>query len=152
MPAPGTVWASDTWGADAWAADTWDSAISGWTGAAYPSGTAVSDAGVVGTIFLDDATPVPSDAVTRSGIAHHQDGRMYVALWPSSGEVYQEGELAMREDGALLIAPGGAIVTDNAGMGLTYRGEVVVTVSTPDLIYRGKGFLQNGALCVSESS
>ena len=35
MPAPGSVWASNTWGTDAWAADTWADATEGSTDPAF---------------------------------------------------------------------------------------------------------------------
>jgi hypothetical protein len=121
-----------------------------WEAAGHVGGTAVSATGVMGTIFLEDAEAVPATATRVGGIAHHADGRRYVALWPGSGTPYYRGQIAVRTDGAMLIDPSGAIVSHRGGMGLTYRGEVVVTLDDPQIVHGGFGYRFTGALCVSE--
>lgn len=120
--------------------------------AAYISGVAVDDTGIMGTSYLADGSPVPVGAVFVNGFAHTSDGLRYVAPWPTSGIVYYEGGIARRADGAMIIASGGAVASLLAGMGLTYRGEVCVSTSSPDLILAGVGRLNDGSLCVSAAS
>lgn len=120
--------------------------------AAYLGGTAADSDGVMGTDFLNDATPVPSTAVMRGGVAHSQAGLRYVALWPASGEVYYNGGRALREDGAMIIATSGTTQGYYDGIAMTYRGETIVSTSAPQLHRSGFGLRSNGALCVSEAS
>lgn len=148
----GTSWASGTWATDAWATGTWADAVA-WIAAAFNGATAFSANGQMGTVFLDDVTAVPDTAFIVNGFAHTQAGSRYVALWPASGEVYRTGDgIAVREDGAMIIAPGGTIAEDAGGMAMTYRGEVVVAVSAPTFFDDGLGLLQDGTLCVSDIS
>ena len=148
----GTSWASGSWATNAWATNTWADA-SAWTVATYNGATAFGVNGQMGTAFLDDATAVPATAFVVNGFAHTQAGMRYVALWPASGVAYTTGEgVAVRSDGAMIIAPGGTIADDHAGMALTYRGEVVVSTAAPTFFDDGLGLLQDGTLCVSEMS
>lgn len=126
--------------------------VSAWDQAGWIGGTAVSADGVMGTTFLDDSTPVPAGSFFLGGIAHDGTGRRYVAEWPASNEAYIIGGIAIREDGAMLIDPSGTIVTHLGGIGLTYRGEIVAAVATPDLVHNGIGLKSDGTLCVSETS
>lgn len=120
--------------------------------AGYVGGTAVDDTGVMGTEFLNDATAVPSTKVMIAGIAHTQAGLRYVALWPASSEVYYNGGRALREDGAMIIATSGTPRDWYNGIAMTFRGEVIVSTSAPQLIHMGLGLRQSGSLCVSEAS
>lgn len=125
-----------------------------WTAAGNVAGTAVDASGVMGTIFLDDSTPVPATAVFINGFAHHQDGRRYVCLWPGTGFAYfhNQGGLGRRTDGSMLIDPSGITATSRGGWALTYRGEAIVTTNTPEVILGGFGLTQDGKLCVSTLS
>lgn len=122
------------------------------TVAAYLGGTAANSDGVMGTDFLSDATPVPSTAVMRGGIAHSQAGLRYVASWPASGEVYYNGGRALREDGAMIIVTSGTTQGYYDGIAMTYRGETIVSTAAPQLRRSGFGLRSNGALCVSEAA
>jgi hypothetical protein len=124
-----------------------------WAPSGSSSGTAFSDNGIMGTIFVNDATPVPGTAIQCNGFAHHQDGRRYVALWPAAGTVYYTWDgIAVRADGAMLILPGGTIAEDAHGIALTSRGEVVVDIVAPTFVDDGMGLLQDGTLCVSDDT
>ena len=115
------------------------------------AGTAISDDGIMGTIFLDDATAVPDTHVKiPPGIAHHQDGRRYVALWPADNDVHYRGEIACRDDGAMLIDPSGTRTQDSNGTALTYRGEVIATTSDPEIWIFGFGHRGAGEMCMSD--
>lgn len=118
----------------------------------YVGGTAVSDTGVMQTIFLADDTEVPVDAVFINGIAHDSSGFRYVCTFPIiQDETYKSG-IALRADGAMIINSGGVISARVNGWALTSLGEVVVTVAAPDVIYRGFGLLDDGTLCVTDLS
>lgn len=115
----------------------------------YAGGTAISSDGTMGTIFLDDSTPVPTTAVYIDGFMHSQLGLRYVALWPASGEIYYRDGYARREDGAMLIATSGTPHDYVDGIALSERGEVLTSTSSVQ-VFRGKrGCRNNGALCVS---
>jgi len=117
--------------------------------AGYAGGTAINSGGTMGTIFLDDSTPVPADAVYLDGFMHSQLGLRYVALWPASGEIYYRDGYARREDGAMIIATSGTPHDYVDGIALTERGEVLTSTSSVQ-VFRGKrGCRNNGALCVS---
>jgi hypothetical protein len=149
----GTVWAAGTWEDTAWADGSWaDAVIPSWTVGGYVGGVAVDDAGVMGTEFLDDATAVPSSKVMLAGIAHTQAGLRYVALWPASDEVYYNDGRALRGDGAMIIATSGTPRDWYNGIAMTFRGEMVVSTSAPQLVHMGLGLRQDGSLCVSEAS
>ena len=121
-----------------------------WTAFVSLSGTAVDEDGVMGTIFLNDATAVPGTAWFVNGLAHHQDGRRYVALWPGSGTPQYIGPVAVRTDGAMLIDPSGTPTQNFAATALTYRGEVVASTSAPQVWPFGFGHRSTGAMCMSE--
>jgi hypothetical protein len=55
-----------------------------WVGAAFVNGLAVDDEGVLGTDYLDDATPVPTESAryTDRGLARSAAGLLYVCSWP----------------------------------------------------------------------
>lgn len=118
----------------------------------YAGGTAVNASGVMGTSFLDDATPVPSTKIMLGGIAHDQNGLRYVALWPASNVVFYNGQRAIRSDGAMVIATSGTIARHCGGMAMTFRGETLVSTSQPEVVHNGFGLRETGALCVSEAS
>lgn len=115
-------------------------------------GTAYSSNGTMQTVFLTDGTPVPAGAVYANGIAHSVGGFRYVALWPGSGVVSYNRGLACRTDGAMCIDPAGVIVARLLGMGVTFRGEVVVSANAPEVITSGLGLQNSGALSVSDQS
>jgi hypothetical protein len=114
------------------------------------SGTAVTAEGIMSVSFLDDETEVPGTAVFVAGFAHTESGQRYVALWPASDEIVYVRGIACRPDGAMIIDPSGTIATYRNGWGLTARGEVVATTSTPDLIKAGFGLMHEGDVCMSE--
>lgn len=118
----------------------------------YIGGWAVSDTGVVQTTVLADGAAVPSTAVFFGGIAHAQDGTVYITTWPTSAGVAYRGKFAVRADGALITAPGGTIAEYERGFGLTYRGEVVTTTDAPTVFRGGFGTTATGALSVSASA
>lgn len=126
--------------------------ISAWDQAGYVGGTAISAEGVMGTTFLDDSTPVPAASFMLNGFKHDDTGRRYVALWPASNQVTYHGPVARRSDGAMIIDPSGTTVIKPSGWALTYRGEVIAAVDTPDLVHSGYGLLSTGKLCVSDVS
>lgn len=126
--------------------------VSAWDRAGYVGGTAISDTGVMGTAFLADATPVPAGSFFLNGFMHDADGRRYVAEWPSSDRVTYHGPVARRLDGAMVIDPSGTATHKPSGWAVTYRGEVIAVVDTPDLIHSGYGLLSDGSLCMSEVS
>src|SRR5574343_1842300 len=94
---------------------------------AYIGGRLLSDAGVLSTTPLADGEAVPATAVFFGGIAHAQDGTVYITVWPAAGDVHYKGKFAVRSDGALITLSGGTIAEFAGGIGLTYRGEVVTT-------------------------
>jgi len=114
------------------------------------SGTAVTAEGIMAASFLDDETEVPGTAIFVAGFAHTESGQRYVALWPTSGQVVYVRGVACRHDGAMIIDPSGTVAAYINGWGLTARGEVVATTSTPDLIKGGFGLMHEGDLCMSE--
>lgn len=61
--------------------------------------------GPVGTVYVEDLTssPVPAGSVMLGGIAHNQNGRMYVTTDAPSSPVYLNG-IALRHDGALHVS------------------------------------------------
>lgn len=121
-----------------------------WIGAAFMAGWAVDAAGVLGTDFLDDVTPVPAGSFYDGGFARSAAGLRYVAAWPASGLVVYEGKIARRRDGAMCIATAGTAVEPRAGWALTFRGEVLATTAAPELVKDGVGLRQNGFVCMSE--
>ena len=125
---------------------------SGWVEFGDIGGTSIDGDGTMGTIFLNDATPVPADAINITGIAHHTDGRRYVALWPADEIIQNEAGIALRPDGAMIIAPAG-VATQNYGItALTYRGEVLVSIDAPQAWAGGFGHRYTGAMCMSNIS
>jgi hypothetical protein len=115
-------------------------------------GTAVDATGIVGTTFLDDATPVPAGAFFINGIAHDANGLRYVCLWPGDDVVFRSGGIAVRPDGAMCVATGGTPEAYARGFALTERGEVIVSTSAPELQAGGFGVRYDGSLCVSEAA
>lgn len=115
-------------------------------------GTAVNSDGVMGTLFLDDETSVPSTAVMFAGFAHTPEGFRYVAAWPVSDAVTYNRGIATRNDGAMVIDPAGVVAVFIAGTGLTSRGEVVASTDAPDVIKAGFGHLNDGSLCIAEAA
>jgi hypothetical protein len=126
--------------------------VSAWDALGYMSGTAYSDTGVMGSTFLDDSTPVPAGAFICQGFAHDEDGRRYVALWPANNAVSYQAGIARRHDGAMIIATSGTVVSRIQGLSLTYRGEVIAAVDTPDFVHNGWPVAASGELCLSEVS
>lgn len=120
--------------------------------AAYVGGWAVSDAGVVQTTPLADGVAVPSTAVFFGGLAHAQDGSVYITTWPAAGDVHYKGKFAVRSDGALITLSGGTIAEYSGGIGLTDRGEIVTTTSAAEFFPAGFGVLYSGALVVSSEA
>lgn len=119
-----------------------------WVAAGFAGGgTAVSEDGTMGTVYLNDVTPVPGTAIFLAGIAHATDGRRYICDWPGSGIVTYLGGTAVRPDGAMCFATTG-IAELIRGWAHTSRGEVVVSTSAPEGIYAGFGLRNNGAVCV----
>lgn len=148
----GTCWANGTWATNVWATGTWTD-VTAWASVVSSGGTAFASNGIMGTIYLDDGTPVPAEAVMCNGFMHHQDGRRYIAPWPSSNVVYYKWDgIAVRSDGAMVVAPAGTIAEDAHGTSVTYRGEVVVGTVAPTFFDDGVGLLQDGTLCVSDDS
>jgi len=154
----GTSWATGTWdlAPQAWANGTWADK-STWVSFNFIGGTAFSQDGRMGTLFVNDATPVPSPptAVTRNGFAHTQAGKRYIALWPADNKISYNagGGVAVRQDGAMIIAAPGATKAEDAnGMSLTFRGEVIVAEATPNFVDDARGLLYDGTLCVSNRS
>jgi hypothetical protein len=126
--------------------------VSAWDALGYHGGTAYSDLGVMGSTFLDDGTAVPAGSFIRQGFAHDEDGRRYVALWPASNAVTYHAGIARRLDGAMVIASSGTVVARIQGLSLTYRGEVIAAVDTPDFVHNGWPVAASGELCLSEVS
>lgn len=126
--------------------------VTAWTQSGYNGGTAVSSTGVMGTTFLNDATPVPAGGFYLQGFAHDTNGKRYVALWPASNQVFYRGGIASRSDGAMLIDPSGTKNQSIGGWAMTYRGEVIASTSAPEIVLSGYGLLYAGNLCVSEVS
>lgn len=124
-----------------------------WAFANALGGTAFSSDGTMGTIYVDDSTAVPATAIICNGFAHHQDGRRYIASWPASGTVFYTWDgIAVRSDGAMIVATAGTIAEDAHGTAVTYRGEVVVSTTAPTFFDDGVGLLQDGTLCVSDAA
>lgn len=115
----------------------------------YRGGTAINGSGIMITSFLSDATPVPATAIRIRGIAHAGDGTRYVAAWPSTG-VYYHGGIAVRQDGAMIIAASGTVSVRKNGIPLTYRGEVLVSTNLPVITHAGLRFDAAHNLCVTE--
>jgi hypothetical protein len=118
----------------------------------YVGGTAVNAAGIMGTSFLDDVTPVPSTKIMLGGIAHSPEGLRYVALWPASDVAFYNGGRAIRSDGAMIIATSGTAAGYYGGIAMTFRGETIVSTSQPEVVHNGFGLRETGALCVSDAS
>lgn len=116
------------------------------------SGTAFSSDGTMGTIFLADATPVPASSIFLAGFAHASDGRRYVCLWPTIQSVQYLGGVAVRADGAMCVIGAGTIGNRPHGWAMTARGEVIASVSAPELIKDGFGQLQAGHVCMQAIS
>lgn len=114
-------------------------------------GTAVSDTGVMQTRFLDDSTSPPPASVFIEGYAHAQTGERYVALWPGSGGVFYRDGVARRGDGAMCIVTSGTPRDFVSGVGLSSRGEVLVSTAAPQVSLK-YGMRMNGYLCVSEAA
>lgn len=106
----------------------------------------------MGTAFLTDGESVPAGSYPLGGFMHNSDGKRYVALWPSSNEVYYNQGIACREDGAMCINPNGTIENHLRGIAMTDRGEVVTSTLAPQRVKGGQGFREDGSMCVSESS
>jgi hypothetical protein len=118
---------------------------------AYSGARAFADDGPLQTTAIADATDVPSTAVMVAGIALTPTGSVYLAPWPASRGVYYVGPFAVRSDGALLYDSSGTIVCFAGGIGLTYRGEIVPSTSTPVFTRGPFGVLADGSLCVSDA-
>lgn len=123
-----------------------------WTEAVRIGGLAVSAAGAIGTIFLDDVTPVPTPAYFLGGMAHASDGRRYICLWPASNAVHYRGKIACRSDGAMVIIAAGTIGDMSGGWAKTSRGEVIGTVNAYELMKDAIGLLQSGSVCMQAIS
>lgn len=117
----------------------------------YAGGWQFADDGVVQSIAVADGEALPSGTVIVGGIAHHPDGRVYVAPWPAAGDVFYIGSLAVRSDGALLFDTAGVITNYWGGIALTYRGEIVATASSPAFYRFGFGVLGTGEMCLSDT-
>ena len=117
---------------------------SSWVEAVRVGGVAFSADGTMGTIFLDDVTAVPAASFFLGGIAHHSDGRRYVALWPSDDVVFYRGTIACRPDGAMVIVGSGTIAVRPHGWAQTARGEVLASTSAVEIIKDAIGQLQAG--------
>lgn len=131
---------------------TIDSADRAHLAGAYGMAFAAVDAeGVMLTVFLAEAEPVPAGAFFLGGFAHNADGHRYVAAWPASDEVYYRSGVAARSDGAMVIIGAGSAVRHN-GWSLTQRGEVIVSTDAPEVVLSGFGMRQDGSLCVSEAA
>lgn len=102
------------------------------------------------TIYLADASAVPVTAVFRSGAAYAQTGERYVASWPSNAKVHYISGVAHRDDGAMCIDPAGVEFLDLRGVSITARGEIIVTLSAPDLVHDALPLTLNGLLCVTD--
>lgn len=122
--------------------------VSAWDALAWFGGTAYSDLGVMGSTFLDDATPAVG--YIRQGFAHDSTGRRYVALWPADNKVTYQAGIARRHDGAMVIATSGTIASRIQGLAMTFRGEVISAVDTPDFVHNGWPVNSTGSLCLSE--
>lgn len=109
----------------------------------FPEGTML-------TTFLDDSTAVPASASFVSGHAYGQDDSRYVALWPADNAVFYDGPFAYREDGALIIATSATMAARPQGVALTYRGEVIAAVDTPEHVHNGWSMLEDGTVCMSD--
>jgi hypothetical protein len=118
----------------------------------YTSGMAFDGSGRMRTSFLADGAAVPSSAVFRGGIAHSQTGVRYVAAWPMDDVVTYLGGIAMRPDGAMIVATSGTAVAASGGLRFTSRGEVLVTEDDPEFTTGGLGTDASGNLSVTNSN
>ena len=118
------------------------------TGNVTLNGRLVTSAGVLITVFLNDATPVPADSFYVGGSVRTVSGASYICLWPGSGIVSYDNGIAIRGDGAIVVkdAVGDLIIN---GLATSNRGELCVTTAAPDLVINGIGIKTNGRVCVS---
>lgn len=114
-------------------------------------GRAVTSTGVLQTIALADDVLVPTESVFKNGIALSSSGYAYVCPWPATMAVGYVGGVAVRYDGALIVAEQASITTKYYANGIpvSYRGEVSVSLSAPTSIQGGIGRVGD-ALCVSD--
>ena len=114
-------------------------------------GKAVSGSGVLQTIVLADGVAVPGSATLKSGVALSVIGYTYVCPWPATMAVGYVGGVAIRFDGALIVADEATIATKYYANGIpvSYRGEVSVSLSAPTGIKNGIGRVGD-AICVSD--
>lgn len=108
--------------------------------------------GFYATTFINDATVVPASARYIGGAAFAQTGERYVCYWPADNKVVFLGGFAHRHDGAMVIDPAGAIAGKIQGLALTFRGELVTTLSARELDHNGFPLLQTGKVCVTNQS
>lgn len=133
----------------AWVEQTIDAdAPTDWEAAGYSQGIAVSSEGVLGTSPLGDGEAPPVGTVYLNGFAVSPDGRLYVTEWPTSDLVVYERGIARTLLGVMVISSTGDIEDYSGGWALTDRGEVLVTTSTPEVVYNGFGLRNNGVVCV----
>lgn len=114
-------------------------------------GRVVSAEGVLQTTVLADDVEVPVDAVLKNGVATNSLGYTYVCPWPATMAVGYVGGVAIRFDGALIVADESTITTKYYANGIpvSYRGEVSVSLSAPTGIKNGIGRVGD-AICVSD--
>lgn len=108
--------------------------------------------GVLPTIYLPDATPVPSTAVYIAGTAFAPTGEMYIAPFPSDNKVYARGPFIDRKDGARVVATVGTTHVRVQGIAFTAQQEMLVTTNAPDVILSGIPLSTAGYVSVTSAS
>lgn len=118
---------------------------------AFIKGTLVSDTGVMQTQYVVDGQSLPAGAVVLDGIAHAQTGERYVASWPSSGSVFYSEGRAVNSVGAQVVLDSAGVTpaTYVNGVGMTARGEALVTMTGTPRYVAGIGVTDTGAMLVS---
>lgn len=112
----------------------------------------ISAAGAgISTIFLEEAEPVPGNAVFVAGIAHSTAGFRYVCAWPNDNIVSYLRGWAIRPDGAQVIVAS-TDVSDIylGGFRLSTRGEMRVTTDLPTYYVAGVGLATGDMVSMTE--
>ena len=118
----------------------------------FVAGTAVASDGMMSTIYLADGVAVPGGASFIGGIAHSAEGYRYICPWPSAALVGYSGGRAIREDGAQVVSVSFTAEGAYSGFTLSYRGELLISLSTEGKFKDGLGIRSTGALPVSDNT